>query len=90
MSFQIASTKYIRNYDAFFNFFLYFAWFASLAIIVIAYKTIKKDFGYFNNSELLLILPFMLYANKINNYIVVIEIVVVLIMFFGKEKIRSL
>lgn len=90
MLFQLSSAEYIRNFDAFYNFFLYFAYFSSLCVLSSAYKNIKKDFSYFNCLDLLVIFPLIIRVNKIDKYFMVIEAAIVLIMFFGKEKKKAI
>lgn len=85
--FQISSTSFIRNYDAFYNFFLFFGYFSSLILVMLAYKFVKIDFNYTKNVDLLLILVFTPILKFIKSYHwLIIELIISVIIFIGREK----
>ncbi len=88
--FQISSTKFIRNYDAFYNFFLFFGFFSSIITLTLIYKLIKTNFNYTNYSDLLLPVVFLFLQNYMDNYIwFIMEILITVIVFIGKEKMNE-
>lgn len=88
--FQISSTEFIRNYDAFYNFFLFFGFFSSIISLVLIYKLIKTNFNYTNYSDLLIVCIFLFLGNYIDNYFwFIAEILITFIVFIGKEKVNE-
>lgn len=86
MVFQISSTTLIRNFDALYNLYVFFSYFRSLALLFVSYKTIKARFIYFNKTDLLLTAPFFVLLTSMDIPLGVIEFIVVIIMFFGRER----
>lgn len=86
MLFRISATNYVRNFDAMFNFLLYFAYFGTLTALILAYKSVKKQFSYFSKYDILLVIPMMYLFILFNVPILFIELLMMILILLGREK----
>ena len=84
--FQLSSTKLIRNFDAIFDYMLFFSYFASAAVLMTAYKVTKKEFTYFNNADLLLVIPLFFMVLCTENMLFIIESALAAVVFLGMDR----
>ena len=84
--FQLSSTKLIRNFDAIFDYMLFFSYFASAAVLMMAYKVTKKEFTYFNNADLLLVIPLFFMVLCTENMLFIIESALAAVVFLGMDR----
>ncbi len=86
-AFQMTSVKLIKNFDAILNYYLYFSYFSAVLLNCCAYSIIKKRFSYTGKWDLLLIIPIAMVYPKFNNELfLIIQGLIVLLLFIGKER----
>ena len=84
--FQISGTDLIRNFDAMYSFFVLFMYFGTLSMLLWAYKilTIKNkvtQYGF-----LFLMIPFLFFNTLVSKFLVIVEMFVVVIIFWGRKE----
>ena len=84
--FQISGTDLIKNFDALFSFMVIFMYFGALSILLLAYKILIGINNSIKYGFLFLIIPFLLLAEYTADHFIFIEMSVIAIMFFGREK----
>ncbi len=86
--FRISTGNIVRNFDALFNYCLYFAYATGILLICCAYMKIKERFLLVGKSDLLLIFPFLfLISDTGYERMFFLQLIMVIIIFFGKEKV---
>lgn len=84
--FRMSSTELIRNFDALYNYFVLFLYFGALVALILSYKSVKKDFQYFNRSDLLSVIPFYVLISNFQFSTLLIEVIFMILMFIGSER----